>query len=166
MKLDVESLLNTRWIGVVHASLIILSFGLPWVYPEDYGNTASVYGIAQTTGFELTTFGDIMGFLISGAIMVASAIYLVKRWRGHVAIKVSITMFALVAIYPILATGAIEKVWLGYIATLLLCAPTPAVKFVDWTHRKLKPHGSLRSACNSIYGATRAKITRPSGNSP
>lgn len=109
MKLDVESLLNTRWAGVIHAVLIILSFGLPWVYPEDYGNTVSVYGIALTAGSELSTFGDVMGFLIPAAIMTAAAFYLMKRWNGNVAVKTSVTMFARVALYPILAAGAIEK---------------------------------------------------------
>ena len=75
MKLDVESLLNTRWVGVTHAILIILSFGLPWVYPEDYGNTASVFGIALTTGSELSTFGDLMRFLIAVAIMTVDTMF-------------------------------------------------------------------------------------------
>lgn len=116
MKLDVESLLNTRWAGVIHAVLIILSFGLPWVYPEDYGNTVSVYGIALTAGSELSTFGDVMGFLIAAAIMTAAAFYLMKRWNGNVAVKTSVTMFGMVALYPILAAGAIEKIRLGYVA--------------------------------------------------
>ena len=50
MKLDIETLLNKRWAGIAHAILIIMSFGLPWVYPEDYGNTASPYGLNLTTG--------------------------------------------------------------------------------------------------------------------
>lgn len=116
MKLDVESLLNTRWVGVIHAVLIIFSFVLPWVYPEDYGNTVSAFGIALTTGSELSTFGDVMGFLFAGAIMTAAAFYLLHRWYGHVAGKISVTMLAMVVPHPIRSAGRIENIRLGYIA--------------------------------------------------
>ena len=166
MKFDIESLLNTRWVGVGHATLIILSFALPWVYPEDYGNTVSVFGIALTTGSELSTFGDIMGFLFAAAIMTVAAYYLLHRWYGHVAVKTSVTMFAMVALYPIIAAGAIEKIWLGYAATLLLCAPTQTIMFVDWAHQKLEPHGGLHAVIAKIYGFARTRIHPPSGNTP
>ena len=42
------------------------------------------------------------------------AAYLLRRWYGHVAVKTSATMFTTVALYPILAAGAIEKIRLGY----------------------------------------------------
>ena len=113
MKLDVESLLNTRWVGAIHA---ILSFGIAWVYPEDYGNTVSASGIALTTGSELSTFGDVMGFLFAGAIITAAAFYLLHRWYGHVAGKISVTMLAMVVPHSIRSAGPIENIRLGYIA--------------------------------------------------
>ena len=45
-------------------------------------------------------------------------------------------LFALVFLYPILAGGSMEKIWLGYLATLLLSAPIPALMFVNWGHPK------------------------------
>ena len=36
--------MQQRWVGVTHAVLIIRSFSLPWAYPEDYGNTGSIFG--------------------------------------------------------------------------------------------------------------------------
>ena len=115
MKLDVESLMKERWIGVSHAILIILSFGLPWAYPEDYGNTVSVFGLNLTTGSDLQRFGDVMGFMMTTAIMVTAAVYLWKRWRNTQGTKTSITLFTLVLLYPIIASGSLEHIWLGYL---------------------------------------------------
>ncbi len=53
LKLDVEELIRKRWAGVAHAVLIIMSFSLPWAYPEDCGNTLSVFGMPLTTGSDL-----------------------------------------------------------------------------------------------------------------
>ena len=166
MKLDVESLLNTKQVGVIHAILIILSFALPWVYPEDYGKTVSVYGINLITGSEMSSFGDYMGVLISGGIIVVAASYLLQRWYGHVAAKTSVTMFAMVALFPFLAAGAIEKIWLGYATTLLLCAAMPAIMFVDWIHQNLGSQGRLHAVITNLYVSARGRIRLPSGNTP
>ena len=44
-------------------------------------------------------------------------------------------LFALVFLYPILAGGSMEKIWLGYLATLLLSAPIPSRRFVNYAHQ-------------------------------
>ena len=44
-------------------------------------------------------------------------------------------LFALVALYAIIAGGSLEKIWLGYLATLLLSAPIPALMFVNYAHQ-------------------------------
>ncbi len=44
-------------------------------------------------------------------------------------------LFALVFLYPILAGGSMEKIWLGYLATLLLSAPMPSRMFVNYAHQ-------------------------------
>ena len=156
MKLDVESLMKERWIGVSHAILIILSFGLPWAYPEDYGNTVSVFGLNLTTGSDLQRFGDVMGFMMTTAIMVTAAVYLWKRWRNTQGTKTSITLFTLVLLYPIIASGSLEHIWLGYLVTLLLTAPIPTLMFINWGHQKLEPHGGIQAVIkntyNNIYG--------------
>ena len=123
MKLDVENLISKRWVGVVHAVMIIMSFRLPWAYPEDHGTTVSIFGMNLTTGSDLDRAGDVIGFLMTSAIMVAAAAYLWKRWRGTQSTKTAATLFTIVALYPIIAGSSLEKIWLGYLATLLLSAP-------------------------------------------
>ena len=92
--------MQKRWVGVTHAVLIIRSFSLPWAYPEGYGSTASNFGMNLTTGSDLQRFGEVMGFLMTGGIMIAAAAYLWKRWRKKEAVKTAVTLFALVALYP------------------------------------------------------------------
>ena len=72
---------------------------------------------------------------MTGGIMIAAAAYLWKRWRKKEAVKTAVTLFALVALYPILAGGSMEKIWLGYLTTLLLSAPIPALMFVNYAHQ-------------------------------
>ena len=72
---------------------------------------------------------------MTGGIMIAAAAYLWKRWRKKEAVKTAVTLFALVDLYPILAGGSMEKIWLGYLATLLLSAPIPALMFVNYAHQ-------------------------------
>ena len=88
-----------------------------------------------TTGSDLQTFGDFTGFVMTGGIMIAAAAYLWKRWRKKEAVKTAVTLFALVALYPILAGGSMEKIWLGYLTTLLLSAPIPSRMFVNYAHQ-------------------------------
>ena len=166
MKLDIENLMNKRWAGISHAVLIILSFGLPWAYPEDHGNTASVYGLNLTTASDLNTFSDFMGFLMTSALILAAAFYMWRRCYNHTAVQTSLTLFAIVVLFPILAGGAIEKIWLGYVATLLLCAPTPTLMFVNWAHRKLEPHGGLKATTAKLYGKIHARMARPAAPQP
>ena len=52
-------------------------------------------------------------------------------------------LFALVFLYAIIAGGSLGKIWLGYLATLLLTAPIPSLMFVNWGHQKLEPHGGI-----------------------
>ena len=47
--------------------------------------------------------------------MTVAAFYLLHRWYGQVAVKTSVTMFAMVVQYPNLAAGSVEKIRLGYI---------------------------------------------------
>ena len=166
MKIDIEHLLNKRWAGITHAILIIMSFGLPWVFPEDYGNTTSLYGLNLTTGSELNTFGDFTGFLLTGTIIVMAAIYMWQRCNNRVAVRTASTMFIIMILFPILAGGSIERVWLGYITTLLLCAPTPTLMFVNWAHRKLEPSGGLKTFSAKLYGKISARLSRPAGQQP
>ena len=76
-----------------------------------------------------------MGFLMTGGMMIAATAYLWKRWRKKEAVKTAATLFALVALYPIIAGGSMEKIWLGYLATLLLSAPMPSRMFVNYAHQ-------------------------------
>ena len=165
MKLDVETLMKRRWIGVAHAILIIMSFSLPWAYPEDYGNTVSIFGLHLTTGSDLQRFGDIMGFLMTGAIMVTAAVYLWKRWRKTEGTKTSVTLFTLVLLYPIIAGGSLENIWLGYLATLLLTAPIPTLMFINWTHQKMEPHGGIQAVIKNIYNQINGRLGR-TGKAP
>ena len=159
MNLDVENLMKQRRIGIIHGILIIMSFGLPWAYPEDYTNTASIFGMTLTSGRELARFADIMGFIMTVAMMVIAALYLWKRWRHSEAVKTSITLFTIVVIYPIIAGGSIEKIWLGYLVTLLLCAPIPTLIFVNWSHNKLVPHGGFQAVSKRIYGNISGRVS-------
>ena len=80
-----------------------------------------------------------MGFMMTTAIMVTAAVYLWKRWRNTQGTKTSITLFTLVLLYPIIASGSLEHIWLGYLVTLLLTAPIPTLMFINWGHQKLEP---------------------------
>ena len=72
---------------------------------------------------------------MTGGIMIAAAAYLWKRWRQKEGVKTAVTLSALVALYPILAGGSMKKIWLGYLTTLLLSAPIPALMFVNYAHQ-------------------------------
>ena len=72
---------------------------------------------------------------MTGGIMIAAAAYLWKRWRQKEGAEAAVMLFALVFLYPILAGGSMEKIWLGYLATLLLSAPIPSRRFVNWGHK-------------------------------
>ena len=76
-----------------------------------------------------------MGFLMTGGIMTAAAAYLWKRRRKTEGAKTAVMLFALVFLYPIIAGGSLEKIWLGYLATLLLSAPIPSRRFVNYAHQ-------------------------------
>ena len=76
-----------------------------------------------------------MGFLMTVGIMIATIAYLWKRWRKTEGVKTAATRFALVFLYAIIAGGSLEKIWLGYLATLLLSAPIPSRRFVNWGHQ-------------------------------
>ena len=72
---------------------------------------------------------------MTGGIMIAAAAYLWKRWRQKEGAEAAVMLFALVFLYPILAGGSMEKIWLGYLTTLLLSAPIPALMFVNYAHQ-------------------------------
>ena len=72
---------------------------------------------------------------MTGGIMIAAAAYLWKRWRQKEGAEAAVMLFALVFLYPILAGGSMEKIWLGYLATLLLSAPIPSRRFVNYAHQ-------------------------------
>ena len=76
-----------------------------------------------------------MGFLMTGGIMIATIAYLWKRWRKTEGVKTAVMLFALVFLYAIIAGGSLEKIWLGYLTTLLLSAPIPSRRFVNWGHQ-------------------------------
>ena len=76
-----------------------------------------------------------MGFLMTGGIMIVTIAYLWKRWRKTEGAKAAVMLFALVFLYPILAGGSLEKIWLGYLATLLLSAPIASRMFVNYAHQ-------------------------------
>ena len=88
-----------------------------------------------TTGSDLQRFGEVMGFLMTVGIMIATIAYLWKRRRKTEGGKIAVMLFALVALYPIIAGGSLEKIWLGYLATLLLSAPIPSRMFVNYAHQ-------------------------------
>ncbi len=102
---------------------------------------------------------------MTGGIMIAAAAYLWKRWRKKEAVKTAVTLFALVFLYVILAGGSMEKIWLGYLATLLLSAPIPALMFVNWTHQKLEPHGGIPAVTKKIYNQINGRLSR-TGKTP
>ena len=97
-----------------------------------------------------------MGFLMTGGMMIVAAAYLWQRRRQTEGAKAAVMLFALVFLYPIIAGGSMEKIWLGYLATLLLSAPIPALMFVNWGHQKLEPNGGIpaiiKNTYNNIYG--------------
>ena len=107
-----------------------------------------------------------MGFLLTGALIATAAIYMWKRCNNQTAIRTIVTMFIIMAIFPIIAGGAIENIWLGYLATLLLCAPTPTLLFTNWAHRKLAPHGGLKAAATKLYSQINSRLGRPTGQNP
>ena len=72
---------------------------------------------------------------MTGGIMIAAAAYLWQRWRQKEGAEAAVMLFALVFLYPILAGGSMEKIWLGYLATLLLSAPIPSRRFVNYAHQ-------------------------------
>ena len=76
-----------------------------------------------------------MGFLMTVGIMIATIAYLWKRWRKTEGVKTAATRFALVFLYAIIAGGSLEKIWLGYLATLLLSAPIPSRRFLNYAHQ-------------------------------
>ena len=67
--------------------------------------------------------------------MIATIAYLWKRWRKTEGGKAAVMLFALVFLYPIIAGGSLEKIWLGYLTTLLLSAPIPSRMFVNYAHQ-------------------------------
>ena len=76
-----------------------------------------------------------MGFLMTVGIMIATIAYLWKRWRKTEGVKTAVMLFALVFLYAIIAGGSMEKIWLGYLTTLLLSAPIPSRRFLNWGHQ-------------------------------
>ena len=71
--------------------------------------------------------------------MIAAAAYLWKRRRKTEGGKIVVMLFALVFLYPIIAGGSLGKIWLGYLAILLLSAPIPSLMFVNWGHQNRNP---------------------------
>ena len=71
-----------------------------------------------------------MGFLMTGGIMIATIAYLWKRRRKTEGGKTAVLLFALVFLYPIIAGGSLEKIWLGYLATLPAAVRTNSVPHV------------------------------------
>ena len=113
-----------------------------------------------TTGADLQRFGEVMGFFMTGGIMTAAAAYLWKRWRKTEGGKTAVLLFALVFLDPIIAGGSLEKIWLGYLATLLLSAPIPSRRFVNWGHQKLEPHGGIPAIIKNIYNQINGRLGR------
>ena len=119
---------------------------------------------------------------MTGGIMIAAAAYLWKRWRKKEAVKTAVTLSALVALYPILAGGSMKKIWLGYLTTLLLSAPIPALMFVNYAHQMpagqrhepyyipkgeqvcllLQPHGIFQRASRCVFYYSRTVFSRAS----
>ena len=106
-----------------------------------------------------------MGFLMTVGIMIAAAAYLWKRRRKTEGVKTAATRFALVALYAIIAGGSLEKIWLGYLATLLLSAPIPSLMFVNWGHQKPEPHGGIPAITKNIYNQINGRRGR-TGKAP
>ena len=98
---------------------------------------------------------------MTGGIMIAAAAYLWKRWRKKEAVKTAVTLFALVALYPILAGGSMEKIWLGYLTTLLLSAPIPSRMFVNYAHQM--PAGQRRESYYVPKGEQVCPLLQPHG---
>ena len=106
-----------------------------------------------------------MGFLMTAGIMIAATAYLWKRWRKTEGAKTAVTLFALVVLYPIIAGSSLENIWLGYLATLLLSAPIPALMFVNRGHQKLEPYGGIPAITKNIYNQINGRLSR-TGNAP
>ena len=106
-----------------------------------------------------------MGFLMTVGIMIATIAYLWKRRRKTEGAKTAVMLFALVFLYPIIAGGSLEKIWLGYLATLLLSAPIPSLMFVNWGHQKLEPYGGIPAITKNIYNQINGRLGR-TGKAP
>ena len=94
--------------------------------------------------------------------MIAAAAYLWKRRRKTEGGKIAATRLALVFLYPIIAGGSLGKIWLGYLAILLLSAPIPSLMFVNWGHQKLEPHGGIPAITKNIYNNIYGRLGRKS----
>ena len=53
-----------------------------------------------------------------------------------------------------------EKIRLGYLTTLLLSAPIPSRRFVNWGHQKLEPHGGIPAITKNIYNQINGRLSR------
>ena len=155
--------MQKRWTGVVHALLIIMSFGMPWVYPEDYGNTVSVFGMHLTTGSDLQRFGDVMGFLMTGGIMVAGAAYLWLRWSGTQGAKTAITLFALVVLYPVHSQRLFGESLAGipHHPAAVRAYSVPHVRRLGPTEEP-GPRGRIQSIPRNIHNWINAQLGRSS----
>ena len=114
-----------------------------------------------TTGSDLQTFGDFTGFVMTGGIMIAAAAYPVETMaqkrssenRGN-AVRVGSSV-------PILAGGSMEKIWLGYLTTLLLSAPIPSRMFVNYAHQM--PAGQRHESYYVPKGQQVCPLLQPHG---
>ena len=98
---------------------------------------------------------------MTGGIMIAAAAYLWKRWRQKEGAEAAVMLFALVFLYPILAGGSMEKIWLGYLTTLLLSAPIPSRMFINYAHQM--PAGQRHESYYVPKGQQVCPLLQPHG---
>lgn len=122
----VDLLAGSVLLGRAWAVLIVLSFGIPWVYPEDYGNSVSLYGFLVIVGSDFAGAGDHLGLLASLLVFAFGAWYLYSKLvddkYGVAAVFcLAITLVALAII--VLVFGSADRLDWGWFFTVLLCMP-------------------------------------------
>ena len=130
MNLDgfLEPLARNVWLGRIWAMLIVMSFGAPWVYPEDYGHAVSLYKLLVITGSDFSRMGDYVGVLASLAVLGSGAWYLYAKLSDNgSALFAALVLVAgvLFSAVSVLVFDSVDRLDWGWFCTLALCVPHP-----------------------------------------
>lgn len=145
----IERLFALRSIGMIHAGLIIMSFALPWAFPEDHTRPLSLFSVGVKGIAWSYSNAEIVGAGITLAIGILAMVYFLIRSNNSPARWTATTLFLLIASFPITGAATIENVSYGYAVTLLLAAPTPAFLLINWTTRQLEQRRQSKAEIQS-----------------